>query len=112
MMTDSTSGADSKPLPAGPNPLLALWKGMTSFRTAVVLLALCMLLVLGGTFAQVHEGLYLAQERWFKGWFIFLFDCSSFNFGSFGCICFSIGGFSCRLCDNGRPFILHLPFAS
>lgn len=71
MMTDSTSGADSKPLPAGPNPLLALWKGMTSFRTAVVLLALCMLLVLGGTFAQVHEGLYLAQERWFKSWFIF-----------------------------------------
>lgn len=74
-MTDSTSPAESAPAappaPGNPNPLLALWKAMTSFRTAVVLLALCMLLVLGGTFAQVHEGLYLAQERWFKSWFIF-----------------------------------------
>jgi hypothetical protein len=46
------------------------WKLLTSFQLAVVLLGLSALLVFLGTLAQVHEGLYLAQERWFKSWWI------------------------------------------
>jgi ResB-like family len=47
-----------------------LVKFFTSMRLTVVLLCLSILLVFIGTLAQVHEGLYLAQARYFKSWFI------------------------------------------
>jgi hypothetical protein len=43
-----------------------IWKFFTSLRLTVVLLALGLLLVFLGTIAQVHEGLWNAQMRWFK----------------------------------------------
>jgi hypothetical protein len=43
-----------------------IWKFFTSLRLTVVLLAFCVLLVFLGTIAQVQEGLWNAQERWFK----------------------------------------------
>ena len=43
-----------------------LWNIITSVRLAVVLLALGAWLVFAGTWAQTEEGLYLAQDRWFK----------------------------------------------
>ena len=54
------------------SPSLAggVWNFLTSLKLAVVLLGLSALLVFLGTLAQVHEGLYLAQERWFKSWWI------------------------------------------
>jgi hypothetical protein len=42
----------------------------TSLRLTVVLLGLGLVLVFIGTLAQVHEGLYQAQVRYFKSWFI------------------------------------------
>lgn len=47
-----------------------LWDVITSLRLAVAILALSAVLVFLGTLAQVGEGLYLAQERWFKSWII------------------------------------------
>ena len=47
-----------------------LVKLLTSLRLTVVLLCLGLLLVFTGTLAQVHEGLYQAQTRYFKSWFI------------------------------------------
>src|SRR5436189_3443415 len=47
-----------------------LVKLLTSLRLTVVLLCLGLLLVFTGTLAQVHEGLYQAQVRYFKSWFI------------------------------------------
>ena len=43
-----------------------LWKFLTSLKVTVVLLLLSTLLVFLGTLAQVNEGLWEAQERWFK----------------------------------------------
>jgi hypothetical protein len=43
-----------------------VWKFFTSLRLTVVLLTLGLLLVFFGTVAQVHEGLWNAQERWFR----------------------------------------------
>ena len=48
-----------------------LWKFLTSLRVTVVLLVLSTLLVFLGTLAQVHEGLWEAQERWFKSYLVF-----------------------------------------
>jgi hypothetical protein len=48
-----------------------LWKFFTSLRLTVVLLVLCTVLVFLGTIAQVHEGLWQAQERWFKSFLVF-----------------------------------------
>src|SRR6266516_4494325 len=45
-------------------------KLLTSLRLTVVLLGFGLLLVFVGTLAQVHEGLYEAQTRYFKSWFI------------------------------------------
>ena len=45
-------------------------KFFTSLRLTVVLLAVGTLLVFVGTLAQVHEGLYDAQVRYFKSWFV------------------------------------------
>ena len=47
-----------------------LAKLLTSLRLTVVLLCAGLLLVFVGTLAQVHEGLYQAQTRYFKSWFI------------------------------------------
>ena len=47
------------------------WKTITSLRLTVTLLAFGILLVFVGTVAQADEGLYVAQERYFKHWFVF-----------------------------------------
>ena len=47
-----------------------LAKSLTSLRLTVVLLCAGLLLVFVGTLAQVHEGLYQAQTRYFKSWFV------------------------------------------
>ena len=43
---------------------------ITSLRLTVVLLAFGILLVFIGTIAQVDEGLYNAQARYFHQWFV------------------------------------------
>lgn len=48
----------------------ALWKFLTSLRLTVVLLVLAIILVFVGTVAQADEGLYNAQERYFKHWIV------------------------------------------
>ena len=48
-----------------------LWKFLTSLKLTVVLLVLCTILVFLGTIAQVHDGLWLGQERWFKSYLVF-----------------------------------------
>lgn len=48
-----------------------LWKILTSLRLTALLLALSILLVFVGTVAQADEGLYTAQARYFKHWFVF-----------------------------------------
>ncbi len=48
-----------------------LWKILISLRLTAVLLALSILLVFVGTVAQADEGLYGAQARYFKHWFVF-----------------------------------------
>src|SRR5207249_2780828 len=47
-----------------------LWTILTSLRLTVILLALGILLVWVGTVAQADEGLYQAQTRYFKHWFV------------------------------------------
>jgi hypothetical protein len=47
-----------------------LWQFLTSLRLTVVLLAFGILLVFVGTVAQADEGLYVAQERYFKHWWV------------------------------------------
>ncbi len=46
------------------------WKFFASLRLTVVCLALGLVLVFLGTLAQVHEGLFLAQDRWFRAFFV------------------------------------------
>lgn len=48
----------------------SIWKFLTSLRLTVVCLALGIVLVFLGTLAQVDEGLYNAQQRWFRSFFI------------------------------------------
>lgn len=43
---------------------------LTSLRLTVACLAVGILLVFFGTLAQVNEGLYNAQERWFRSFFV------------------------------------------
>ncbi len=45
-------------------------KLLTSLRLTVVLLSAGLLLVFVGTLAQVHEGLYQAQARYFRSWVV------------------------------------------
>src|SRR5579872_3927892 len=45
-------------------------KFFTSLRLTVVLLCAGLLLIFVGTLAQVHEGLYQAQVRYFKSWLV------------------------------------------
>ena len=49
-----------------------LWNIFTSLRLTVVCLAFGIVLVFLGTIAQVNEGLWQAQERWFKSFFIWV----------------------------------------
>ena len=53
-----------------------LIKIFTSLRLTVILLAFAILLVFIGTLAQVDEGLYNAQARYFRQWLIFGIDVS------------------------------------
>lgn len=46
------------------------WNLFTSLQFTVALLALSILLVFVGTVAQADEGLYQAQERYFKHWIV------------------------------------------
>jgi hypothetical protein len=52
-------------------PLNALIKFFTSIRLTVALLILGMVLVFWGTLAQVHLGLYQAQNEFFRSFFVF-----------------------------------------
>jgi hypothetical protein len=54
--------------------LKQLIKIFTSLRLTVVLLAFSIILVFVGTLAQVDEGLYNAQARYFRQWLIFGLD--------------------------------------
>ena len=47
-----------------------IFKFFTSLKLTVVLLGAGLLLVFIGTLAQVDEGLYLAQTRYFKSWYV------------------------------------------
>ncbi|HEY6169050.1 MAG TPA: cytochrome c biogenesis protein ResB [Verrucomicrobiae bacterium] len=47
-----------------------LWKLLTSLRLTVLLLAFGIVLVWVGTVAQADEGLYQAQSRYFKHWYV------------------------------------------
>ena len=47
-----------------------IFKILTSLRLTVGCLALGILLVFFGTIAQVNEGLYNAQDRWFRSFFV------------------------------------------
>ncbi len=51
-----------------------LIKFFTSLRLTVVLLAFAIVLVFIGTLAQVDEGLYNAQARYFRQWLVFGID--------------------------------------
>jgi len=51
-----------------------IWAFLTSLRLTVALLALSILLVFIGTVAQADEGLYQAQERYFKQWIVWGFS--------------------------------------
>ena len=53
------------------NPLAKIF---TSLKLTVTLLAFCIVLVFVGTLAQVDEGLYNAQTRYFHRWIIFGLD--------------------------------------
>src|SRR5580698_1783996 len=57
-----------------PMLLKRLIKIFTSLRLTVILLAFAILLVFIGTLAQVDEGLYNAQARYFRQWLIFGLD--------------------------------------
>ena len=48
-----------------------LWKILTSLRLTVTLLACGIVLVFIGTVAQADEGLYVAQARYFKHWYVY-----------------------------------------
>lgn len=52
------------------SPLRAVFNFMTSLKLAVAILACSAVIVFLGTIAQVQEGLYLAQARWFKQWIV------------------------------------------
>jgi hypothetical protein len=51
-------------------PLRKAFEFLTGLKLCVAILGLCALGIFLGTLAQVNEGLYEAQERWFKSWYI------------------------------------------
>src|SRR5271154_5928553 len=60
-------------------PAKILIRFFTSLRLTVVLLGFAILLVFIGTLAQVDEGLYNAQARYFRQWFILGLDVGGRN---------------------------------
>lgn len=48
----------------------SIWKILTALRLTVWTLAFAILLVFFGTLAQVHEGLWNAQDRWFRSFWV------------------------------------------
>ena len=67
-MSEATATVPDVPQPF--NLLRAVLDFFTSLKLAVVLLAVSAVLVFLGTIAQVNEGLYEAQSRWFKQWMV------------------------------------------
>ncbi len=65
-MTDSPATVVKPPA----RPLLAVLNFFTSLKLAVAILGTSAVLVFLGTLAQVNEGLYQAQARWFKQWIV------------------------------------------
>ncbi len=47
-----------------------IWKIISSLKLTVILLGFSVVLVFIGTVAQADEGLYTAQERYFKHWYV------------------------------------------
>ena len=66
----SSESPSSPPAPVRLGLAKRTWNYLTSFQLAVLVFSLSIALVFFGTLAQVHEGLYLAQVRWFKSWFV------------------------------------------
>jgi hypothetical protein len=60
----------SRPAPRSPSFARQVFNFFSSLRLAVVFLFLAVLLVFIGTVAQVEEGLYAAQHRYFRSLFI------------------------------------------
>ncbi|MGC3988988.1 MAG: cytochrome c biogenesis protein ResB [Chthoniobacteraceae bacterium] len=48
------------------SPLVSIWRFFSSLKLTVTLLTLAMVLVFLGTMGEVHEGLYQAQQRYFR----------------------------------------------
>src|ERR1700709_795034 len=48
----------------------SLWKFFTSLRLTVVCLGLGLLIVFFGTLSQVDHGLWAAQARWFRSFYV------------------------------------------
>ena len=48
-----------------------IWQTITSLKLTVTCLSFSMLIVFVGTLAQVDQGLYLVQDRYFKSLFVF-----------------------------------------
>src|SRR5471032_461926 len=72
--TLSLSSSSRQNTPMLATLLKRLVKIFTSLRLTVILLAFAILLVFIGTLAQVDEGLYNAQARYFRQWIIFGLD--------------------------------------
>lgn len=66
----SSPAAQPPAPPAAASPLRAIFNFITSLKLAVIILGSSAVLVFLGTIAQVQEGLYLAQARWFKQWIV------------------------------------------
>jgi hypothetical protein len=54
------------------NVLHSIWRFFSSLKLTVTLLTLAMLLVFLGTMGEVHEGLYQAQQRYFRSFLIWV----------------------------------------
>src|SRR5471032_1381870 len=72
--TLSQSSSSRQTTPMFATLLKRLVSIFTSLRLTVILLAFAILLVFIGTLAQVDEGLYNAQARYFRQWLIFGLD--------------------------------------
>jgi hypothetical protein len=56
--------------PRAASSMKPLWKFLTSLRLTVWTLVFAVVLVFLGTLAQVQEGLWNAQDRWFRSFFV------------------------------------------
>ena len=66
----SPRGKGEKPAVQRRSAIERVWDFLTSLRLTVVCLGFGIVLVFLGTLAQVNEGLWNAQERWFRSFFI------------------------------------------